>query len=398
MADSPRETLALARTAAGAVRSLNHATLGGDGLGQPADAYELIGELSLAAAGLPQLLAQVGRWLASALESGRLGCDDGADPAAAVGGARLSLSGARATAAALAAALGQAQQQIAAVHGGPAPEERRTPMIDAVITRFGLARMPFGRDLPPSRLHRHRDCGEAAARITWAVADKTICMVTGEVGTGKTVAIRAAVADLDPASHTVIYIGNPSTGVRGILAHVVTALGGRPVHGTAALAVQAWNVLAGEAAERGRTPVLAIDEAHLLDHDQLESIRLMTNHDMDSSTPFATILVGQPTLRHSVKLGVLAALEQRITVRYQMKGMTPDETAGYIRHHLEQAGRTAELFTDEAVAQIHQAARGKPRTVNNICTAALIATAGAGKNLVDHASARAAIAEVTATD
>jgi hypothetical protein len=92
VADSPRETLALARTAAGAVRSLNHATLGGDGLGQPADAYELIGELSLAAAGLPQLLAQVGRWLAS-----------------------------------VAAALGQAQQQIAAVHGGPAPEEGERP-------------------------------------------------------------------------------------------------------------------------------------------------------------------------------------------------------------------------------------------------------------------------------
>jgi len=70
-----------------------------------------------------------------------------------------------------------------------------------------------------------------------------------------------------------------------------------------------------------------------------------------------------------------------------MKGMTPDETAGYIRHHLEQAGRTAEIFTDEAITQIHQAARGNPRTVNNICTAALIATAGAGKNLVDHASA-----------
>jgi len=110
------------------------------------------------------------------------------------------------------------------------------------------------------------------------------------------------------------------------------------------------------------------------------------------------ILVGQPTLRHAVKLGVLAALEQRITVRYQMKGMTPDETAGYIRHDLEQAGRTTELFTDDVIAQIHQAARGKPRTVNNIAIAALIVTAGTGKNLVDHASARAAIAEVTATD
>jgi type II secretory pathway predicted ATPase ExeA len=271
-------------------------------------------------------------------------------------------------------------------------------MIDAVIDRFGLTRMPFGRDLPPSRLHRHADCAEAAARITWAVTSKTIGVITGEVGTGKTAAVRAAVAGLDPAGHNVIYIGNPATGVRGINAAVVTALGGRPVHGTAALAVQAWNTLAGEAAERGRTPVLILDEAHLLDHEQLESVRMLTNHEMDSSTPFATILVGQPTLRHNIKLGVLAALDQRITVRYQMKGMTGEETASYIRHHLETAGRTADLFTDDAITQIHQAARGKPRTVNNIAVAALIATAGAGKNLVDQAAARAAIAEITATD
>ena len=82
MTDAPG-TLALARTAAGAVRSLNHATLGGQGLDHPADAYELIGELALAAGGLPQLLAQVGRWLAAALAAGQLGCDDGTDPAAA---------------------------------------------------------------------------------------------------------------------------------------------------------------------------------------------------------------------------------------------------------------------------------------------------------------------------
>ena len=101
-------------------------------------------------------------------------------------------------------------------------------MIDAVTDRFGLTRMPFGRDLPPSRLHRHADCAEAAARITWAVAGRTIGVVTGEVGTGKTAAVRAAVAGLDPAGHNVIYIGNPATGVRGILASAVTALGGAP--------------------------------------------------------------------------------------------------------------------------------------------------------------------------
>jgi hypothetical protein len=123
VADSPRETLALARTAAGAVRSLNHATLGGSGLDWPADACEVIGELSQAAAGLPQLLAQAGRWLAAALAAGRLGCDDGSDPAGAVSGAWLFLSDARASAAALARDLGHARQQLAAVNGDPSAQE-----------------------------------------------------------------------------------------------------------------------------------------------------------------------------------------------------------------------------------------------------------------------------------
>jgi len=121
MSDSPQPSpAALARTAAEAVRSLNHATLGGDGLEQPADAYAVLGELSLTASRIPQLLGQVGRWLAVALAAGRLGCDDGTDPAAAVSGAWLFISAARAR------DLDHAQQQLAAVNGGPSQEERHT--------------------------------------------------------------------------------------------------------------------------------------------------------------------------------------------------------------------------------------------------------------------------------
>jgi type II secretory pathway predicted ATPase ExeA len=269
-------------------------------------------------------------------------------------------------------------------------------LIDKMQSHFGFEVMPFGRDLAPAALHRHATHIQAAARITWTIAEKTLGVITGEVGTGKTVAARAALAGIDPTRHTVIYIGNPATGVRGIHHHIVTALGGRPAHGTAALTAQAYGVLAGEAAERGRTPVLIIDEAHLLDHDQLESIRMLTNHDMDSRTPFATVLLGQPTLRRMIKLGVLAALDQRIAVRYQMTGMTAEETAAYIRHHLQLAGRDGDLFSDDAIAQIHQAARGKPRAVNNLAIAALIATYAAGKNIADQSAARAAISEVIA--
>jgi hypothetical protein len=123
VSDSPDGTLALARSAAEAIRSLNHATLGGDGLGQPADAYAVLGELSLAASRLPQLLGQVGRWLAAALAGGRLGCDDGTDPAAPVSGAWLFLCDARGSAAALARDLQLAQQQLAAVNGGPSRKD-----------------------------------------------------------------------------------------------------------------------------------------------------------------------------------------------------------------------------------------------------------------------------------
>jgi hypothetical protein len=124
MSDSPQASpAALACTAAEAVRSLNHATLGGDGLEQPSDAYQVLGELSLTASRIPQLLGQVGRWLAAALAAGQLGCDDGTDPAAAVSGAWLFISDARASAAALARDLDHAQQQLAAVNGSPSRKD-----------------------------------------------------------------------------------------------------------------------------------------------------------------------------------------------------------------------------------------------------------------------------------
>jgi type II secretory pathway predicted ATPase ExeA len=139
-------------------------------------------------------------------------------------------------------------------------------MIDRMQQHFGFTTMPFGRDLAPAMLHRHASHAEAAARITWTITEKTLGVITGEVGTGKTVAVRAALAALDPTRHTVIYIGNPATGVRGIHHHIVTSLGGRPAHGTAALTAQAYDVLAGEAAERGRVPVLIIDLCRARDY------------------------------------------------------------------------------------------------------------------------------------
>ncbi|WP_109776784.1 AAA family ATPase [Quadrisphaera granulorum] len=256
--------------------------------------------------------------------------------------------------------------------------------------------MPFGRDLAPGMLHRHHSHGEAAARITWVIQQRALGIITGEVGAGKTVAVRAALAGLDPARHTLIYLPNPAVGVRGLHAHIVTALGGHPAYQTAALLAQTADALAAEADERGRTAVLVIDEAHLLEPAQLEALRMLTNHDMDSTSPFAALLVGQPTLRRMIKHGVLAALDQRVALKYAMPGMTAAETASYLKHHVTLAGRSDTLFSDDAAALIHTSSRGYPRAVNNLAVTALTATFGAGKAIVDESAARAAVAEVTA--
>ena len=267
--------------------------------------------------------------------------------------------------------------------------------LDRLQAHYGFTKMPFGRSLAPGTLHRHASHAEAVARIGWCINERALGVVSGEVGAGKTVAVRAALAGLDTSRHTTIYLGNPAVGGRGLYAGIVTALGGVPRFHKAALIPQTMELLAAEEHERGRTVVLILDEAHLLGADQLEELRLLTNADMDSHSPFACLLVGQPTLRRRIKLGTFAALDQRIALRYAITGMSDAETKTYLAHHLRLAGRSDTLFSDDATALIHQVGRGIPRAVNNLAVQALVAAFATSKTVVDESSTRAAVTEVT---
>jgi type II secretory pathway predicted ATPase ExeA len=148
--------------------------------------------------------------------------------------------------------------------------------IERLRSHWGFTRTPFTKDLAPSMLHRHRGHAEAVARIAWCVDEAAIGVITGDVGAGKTVAVRAALGELDASRHTVIYLGNPAIGARGIYAAIVARLGGVARFHKAALIPQTMDALAAEVIERGRRVVLVVDEAHLLAGDQLEELRLLT--------------------------------------------------------------------------------------------------------------------------
>lgn len=266
--------------------------------------------------------------------------------------------------------------------------------IDRLQAHYGFTRMPFGRDLAPGMLFTSRAHSEAVARISWLIGEGAIGVLTGEVGAGKTVAARAAVAGLDHR-FAVLYLGNPAVGARGFYRHIVSALGGSPPYQTASLIAAAAERLHTESAERGRRIVVVCDEAHLLTTDQLEQIRFLTNSEMDARSPFSCLLIGQPGLRRRLRLGAYAAIDQRIALRYHLDGMDLDETVRYVRHHLALAGRKDTLFSDDAIALIHETSRGYPRAVNNLAIQALVAAFADGKGIVDQSSTRAAVTEVT---
>lgn len=129
----------------------------------------------------------------------------------------------------------------------------------------------------------------------------------GDTGAGKTVAVPAAVASLDRTKFTLVYLSNPSGGCRGMYVAIATALGATPPFHKAEAINQAAALLAAEEHERHRRVIFVIDEAHLLSPEQLEELRLLSNAELDSTSPFAGILLGQPTLATRLRQGIFAA-------------------------------------------------------------------------------------------
>jgi type II secretory pathway predicted ATPase ExeA len=271
-------------------------------------------------------------------------------------------------------------------------------MLDTLQSHWGFTVMPFTASIPAGGLFGPAAHKEAVARLRWLISARGLGVLTGEVGAGKTAALRAAADGLDASRHALIYLPNPQVGVRGLHGAVAMALGQAPRFHHATLIPQVEAALAAEADERNRNVILAIDESHLMTGEQLDAVRMLTNHDLDSRSPLTIMLIGQPTLRRRLRVGDMAALDQRVQLRYHIPSpaLTPPEAGGYIRRHLEQAGRSDTIFSDDAVRAIHAQARGLPRAINRLAITALLAACAAGKTIVDESSARTAIAEEAA--
>lgn len=237
---------------------------------------------------------------------------------------------------------------------------------------FGLKRLPFPKELKTSLMFDSFDLKEASTRLQFLKQNRGIFCLTGEPGSGKTSALRRFVEELNPQTHLHAYTPH-ATVSRIELYRQINGLLNLPnrVHKSDLFAQIQKNVI--ELYEHhGKTPVIILDECHLMDCQTLQELILMTNFQMDSKVPFLLILIGQPDFKETLKRRMHEPLNQRITLRYHMAGLTdPEETRAYLLHHLKIAGRSDPLFEEAAYEVLHRMGLGLPRKIANVTLAAM---------------------------
>ena len=239
------------------------------------------------------------------------------------------------------------------------------------LEHYGLARKPFSKTPDPAFLFPSRQHAEALARLSHAIEEREVAVLTGEVGAGKTTLSRALV-DAFAERCRFSFVINPALPPAQLLGAVAEGFGLPATRRKA----ETWSALAERLAAldaEGQFPVVVVDEAQLLaGRAAFDELRLVTNLAADDRALVGLLLVGQPELRERIRDRGGEAFAQRIGVAYHVGALAEDETGAYLAHRLAVAGRSAPLFTAAAVAAVHRHAAGVPRRINQLAASALL--------------------------
>jgi len=261
---------------------------------------------------------------------------------------------------------------------------------------FGLHENPFALPPDPRYLYLAPRYQEALAHLTYGITQGGgFVQLTGEVGTGKTMMIRALLDRL-PKEVNVALVLYPLLSVQEFVLAICDDLRiPRSSDGvTLKSTIDTLNRYLLENHAQGRRTVLVIDEAHKLGHDVLEQVRLLTNLETSKEKLLQILLVGQPELTSLLAQRDLRQLAQRITARYKLTPLQPRETAEYVVRRLKVAGAENPIFTRAALSAVHGRSGGIPRLINTLCDRALLGAYAHGKNRVTAGMVRRAAAEV----
>ena len=265
------------------------------------------------------------------------------------------------------------------------------------LSFFGLNEKPFAITPDPRYLFMSERHAEALAHLVYGINEAGgFVQLTGEVGTGKTTIIRSLLAQA-PRNAEVALVLNPRISAPEFLLTICEELGiGVPdsAVGSVKELVDILNRYLLRAHAEGKRVVLVVDEAQNLAPEVLEQVRLLTNLETETHKLLQIILIGQPELRDILARTELRQLAQRVTGRYHLAPLSPEQTRDYLRHRLRVAGATSDIFTTMALREAHRLSQGVPRLINVIADRALLGAYTQDKHQVTAALVHRAASEV----
>ena len=242
---------------------------------------------------------------------------------------------------------------------------------------FRLNESPFQLSPDPFFLFSSQKTNEALASISYAInLRKGFVVLTGEVGTGKTLVLRCLFELWERERIPFAYFIGPKLSTVDFLSYITFELGINVKEPTKGKLLRALYGFLLTQFEKGLTTVLIIDEAHEMPRSVLEEIRVLANFETAQQKLIQIVLVGQPELEKKLDLVELRSLKQRIAVRCQLEPLCAEEIGHYVERRLELAGAGSEaatIFPPKTIEAIYRYSTGIPRLVNSICDQALMA-------------------------
>jgi general secretion pathway protein A len=255
-----------------------------------------------------------------------------------------------------------------------------------LLEYFKFEKEPFSKEIDTANLYPSSQHQELYARLTYVIQSRCIGLVTGEVGSGKSTAVRSIASKLDQSKYLFIYISNSNLNPKSFYRDFLMEFGVEPAYLVSEAKRQFDSIIIDFYKNQNKQFVIAIDEVDLLSDAMIHEIKFLSNFQIDSLSPISLLLIGQPQLRARLRLKMFEAIAQRVNVRFHLSGLSPEETKGYIKHHLQVVGGRRELFSDDAVKLIHNFTHGIPRMINNICVGCLLDTMIRQSEIVDPSS------------
>ena len=248
---------------------------------------------------------------------------------------------------------------------------------------YTLTHTPFTRDIPTTELYASVGMEEILGRLEHAAKRQLFAVMTGDCGTGKTTIVRKLKDSLDSSEFMLLYLADSKLTPRHFYKGLLEQLGCEAKFYRGDAKRQLHREIELMKAVHRIQPVVAVDEAHLLDKEMLEEVRFLLNFRMDSLSPMALILVGQNELWDRLKLQTYGAIRQRIDLQCRLVHLDRAQVGEYIKRHLTYAGAEQEIFSDAAVDEVYRFSSGAARLVNKACTHCLLYGAQNGRHIID---------------